>query len=304
MTTERSETTSVEGFYPEPRRPHDEHGAAATASRLLDLGRLLRRTDLSPGPVVDAAFGELVGLCCHPPAVPAERILDRIGPEADGIRALCATGEGLMERHWARRIADAADPRAELARFPYLQNYHDLVRLELGALAAAGRPVPRRAVVLGSGPLPLTGLVLARRYGTRVLHVDRDADAADAGQAVAEATGTPGVRSLVADLSAPEPDPRLTGELAAADVVLLGALVGADAVAKDAITARLAAAAGPGTTLLVRSATGLRTLLYPEVRAADLPALEVLLEVHPHTDVVNSVLVARRRTHEDVLAIS
>ena len=78
--------------------------------------------------------------------------------------------------------------------------------------------------------------------------------------------------------------------------MLVGALVGPDAATKAAITARLTTATGPGTTLLVRSAAGLRTLLYPEIVPADLPALDVLLEVHPRTDVVNSVLVARAAT--------
>nr|WP_304633511.1 nicotianamine synthase family protein [Pseudonocardia sp. C8] len=253
----------------------------------------LARTDLRPGIVVDAAFGELVELCCHPPVGCTEQVLERVAGHADALRSLAATGEGRMEAYWSDRITAAPDPVAELRRFPYLGNYHDLVRLELAALTAAGVPAPRRVAVLGSGPLPLTGLVLAERHGAEVLHVDRDGTAAAAGDAVAEAVGIP-ARSLVADLA--EPLPRtVVAELGRADVVVVGALVGDDARAKGVITARLAAAA-PHAVQLVRSAAGLRTLLYPAVAAADLPALEVLLEVHPRTDVVNSVLVARPRS--------
>lgn len=285
-------------------RPEPEQMVTgSTLDRVIDpipeeviaLRHRLERTDLRPGRVVDAAFTELVRLCCHPPIRPTAATLDRIGPHAAALRALCGTGEAWLERHWAQRIAASPDPRAELARFPYLDNYRDLVRMELGALAALGRPTPRRVVVLGSGPLPLTGLVLAADHGAEVVGVDRDPIALQAGDAVAAATGLqPAVRGLVADLEATLTAP-LRSELEQADAVVVAALVGADPAAKAAVTARIAEAARPDTLLLVRSAAGLRALLYPEVTPADLPALDVLLEVHPGTDVVNSVLVARRR---------
>jgi hypothetical protein len=250
VTTQSSRTTAP-GF-PAPRRPRGDGSVAAVATRLVDLRRRLERTDLRPAPDTDAAFGELVGLCCFPPAGCTEGVLAQVAPHSDALRTLAATGEGHMENHWAGRIAAAPDPRAELDRFPYLGNYHDLVRLELAALTAVGLPAPRR--------------------------VDGR------------------VRSLVADLDDPQLSPALADELGRADLVLVGALVGPDAATKAAITARLTTATGPGTTLLVRSAAGLRTLLYPEIVPADLPALDVLLEVHPRTDVVNSVLVARAAT--------
>lgn len=268
-----------------------------TVDRLLTLGRRLEATDLRPGPVVDGAFGDLVRLCCHPPADDAvTAVLDRIGPHLPALRALCASGEGRLEEHWAARIAAATDPRTELRRFPYLGNYHDLVRMELAALAAVGASPPRHVVVLGSGPLPLTGLVLATEHGASVVHVDRDPCAVRAGSAVATALGCGGaVRSVVADLESPWPCTALDVALAGADVVLVGALVGTDPAAKAIVGARLAGTVRPETHVLVRSAAGLRTVLYPRVDAGDLPGLEVALEMHPRTDVVNSVLVARPR---------
>ena len=289
MTTQ-SDPPITAPHLPTARRHHVDPDVARTSDRLAALRDRLERTDLRPGAVVDAAFGELVGLCCHPPAGCTERVLARVAPHAHALRTLASTGEGRMEEYWSERISRATDPVAELDRFPYLGNYHDLVRLELAALTALGLAVPHRVVVLGSGPLPLTGLVLAGRHGADVLHVDRDAASAAAGDAVAAAVGIP-ARSLVADLEGPLPHDLVT-ELRRADLVLLGGLVGGDARAKGVITTRLAVAA-PGAVQLVRSASGLRTLLYPEVTAADLPALDVLLEVHPRTDVVNSVLVAR-----------
>lgn len=274
--------------------PPNECPSTALATRVVALRHRLEATDLTPGVAVDRAFGELVALCCTAPDAAAAATLRRVDAHVAALRSLCATGETELERHWSRRIATAADPHAALAGFPYLGNYRDLVRLELAALAALGEPTPRRVVVAGSGPLPLTGLVLARDHGVRVLHVDRDAAGLRAGDAVTAALGLDErVTSLRADLLGPA-DPELDAALAAADVVVLAALVGADRAAKAAVAARIAAVLRPDARVLVRSAVRLRTLLYPPVEAADLPGLSVLLEMHPGTDVVNSVLVARR----------
>lgn len=57
----------------------------------------------------------------------------------------------------------------------------------------------------------------------------------------------------------------------------------------------------PGSLLVVRSAHGFRTLLYPEfdfTTAAVLERLEICLVVHPFNGVVNSVVVARVKKNE------
>ncbi|MHA6784217.1 nicotianamine synthase family protein [Pseudonocardia saturnea] len=276
--------------------PPSECPSTTLATRVVALRHRLEATDLTPGDAVDTAFGELVALCCTTPDAAAAATLHRVDAHVAAIRSICAAGETELERHWSRRIAAAPDPHAALAGFPYLGNYRDLVRLELGALAALGEPTPRRVVVAGSGPLPLTGLVLARDHGVRVLHVDRDRSGLRDGDAVTAALGLDDrVTSLHADLLGPA-DPALDAALEAADVVVLAALVGVDRAAKAAVAARLAALLRPDARVLVRSAVRLRTLLYPPVEAADLPGLTVLLEMHPGTDVVNSVLVARRTT--------
>ncbi len=262
------------------------------ADRVIALRHRLEATDLTPGPAVDTAFGELVTLCCRTADTTATATLPHVTAHVPALRSISARGETELEQHWSRRIAGAPDPWAELHRFPYLGNYRDLVRLELGALAALGVPAPRRVVVAGSGPLPLTGLVLASEHGTRVVHIDRDPDGLRAGDAATAALGFgEQVTSLCADIAVP--DPRLDAALAEADVVVLAALVGADGSDKAAVSARLARALRPDAHVIVRSAARLRTLLYPPVTADDLPGLTVLLEVHPATDVVNSVLVAR-----------
>jgi nicotianamine synthase len=62
-------------------------------------------------------------------------------------------------------VLEAADPWAELGRFPYLENYRQLSRLEVHTLAGAGH-VPRpggRVCFLGGGAM-VNSVLVARRH--------------------------------------------------------------------------------------------------------------------------------------------
>ena len=258
------------------------------AERIRTVAGSLEATDLRPGPEVDRAFTELVGLSLDLRPPEAAEVLALLGSRVELIRGMCAAGEAELESVWADRIAVAADPWAELESFPYTANYRDLVALELGVLGGLGVR-PRTAVLLGSGPLPLTGLLMAAEHGLSVVLVDRDESSLAQGEQLTEALGLTGVRSVLADVEAGVPR-----EVGTADLVVQAALVGADGLAKQAVLARLAEAMRPNAHVVVRSAAGLRELLYPPASLRGIDAFTMLVEVHPHHDVVNSVLVARR----------
>lgn len=250
---------------------------------------LVAAPDLEPGPTTDALFTRLVGLAVAPhPAHVVDAVLGdaRLADRLPDLRARCAGGEYALERAWARRVLAAADPAAELERFPYLQNYRDLTRIEFHAVAGHAPSAPRRALFVGSGPLPLSALLLAR-YGVRVDAVDVDTDAVALGAALARTFGD--------DVTVAEGDVLGLGDLAAYDLVCVAALVGLAPDDKAAALAHVRARMRPGATVLARSAHSLRGLLYPvlDVAGAGLGGLDPVAVLHPHTDVVNSVVLAR-----------
>lgn len=264
--------------------------------RLLEAVRELESlAELEPGERTDRAFTELVQLCGHRSDPVAAAVLSdpRVGAVAGRLRGLCSAGEYRLERSWARRIATVADAGAELRAFPYLANYEALVALELGTLNALLPRVPGRACVLGSGPLPLTALLMARGLSCAVDAVDREPEAtALAGDVVRRLPGGGHVRGWSADAAGFD-------GTAEADLVLLAALVGLDSEGKREVVGAVVERMRPGALLLVRSAHRLRTLLYPPLTADDLVAagagrLRPLAEVHPLADVVNSYVVAAR----------
>lgn len=257
------------------------------AERVHAVAVRLESTDLRPGPAVDDLFSELVSLTGGIRPSQAEEVLRILGPRVDTIRRLCAAGESELEMAWSLRIAESSDPWQELLAFPYTKNYRDLVALELAALAGVG-VVPRSVAMLGSGPLPLTGVVMAHDHDLEVQLVDRDDECLSRGAALVDALNLPRASSVRADVL--EDDLDLSGF----DVVVFAALVGSDGLEKRAALSRVARSMRPGTHLLVRSAVGLRELLYPPASVYGVPGLTMLVELHPHHDVVNSVLVARR----------
>lgn len=271
MTTELSDTT-------------------LTADRIVHLtDQLAALPDLQPAPRTDALFGDLVNTVLTAPEGQARAVLDHpdVSSRRDRLRELSARGETALEHVWAARITSAPDPRAELAAFPYLDNYRRLTALEVRLLRGWTGASPASVAVIGCGPLPLSALGYADALGAPVVGLDRDGSAVRLAREVAARTGAAGVRFEQADAA--------DADLRGYDVVVLAALVGETPTAKTAILERVAQAVRPGTLLLARSAHGLRTLLYPPVDLTATPGFDVLEVVHPTDDVINSVVVARRR---------
>jgi nicotianamine synthase len=266
--------------------------AAAVVAEVRALHQaLLARPHLLPEPATNDLFSRLVSMVIDPAAardadaVLGDPAVQRLLPS---LRCLCADGEFELERSWARRIVDAADPRAELARFPYHRNYEDLTRLEHHAVAGL-RPDPvRRVLFIGSGPLPLTSLLLAGRYGCEVDNLDREPEAVRLGAELSAGVGGPAMRFRVGDVL-DGADGYVRGDY---DLVYLAALAGLEPEAKHRLLDHLGRTLRPGTLVLARSAHSLRGLLYPVLDPDDLPGLRTLAVVHPFTEVVNSVIVA------------
>ncbi|WP_129669023.1 nicotianamine synthase family protein [Phytoactinopolyspora endophytica] len=270
-------------------------------------------SDLRPEPHVNSLFARLVHLVLTTPEPAAPQVLDDpvVCALAPRLRELCARGETELERTWAERIRASSDPGDELALFPYLDNYRCLVRMEIAALAqawatpdpvdaSAGEtpglgdlPAPDRTATvrsvafIGSGPMPLSSLLLAEDLGVPVDSFDRDGDAVAASRDLARALGRNDLRVHHKDAA--------EVELRGYDVVVLAALVGETAEQKAVLLRHLAASMDPGALLLLRSARGMRTLLYPEIGAGRFDGFDVLAVVHPDDEVINSAIVLRKR---------
>ncbi len=164
--------------------------------------------------------------------------------------------------------ATPAETQDLLNLFPYYQNYIDLSRIECATLSAflpSSTSGPRNFAFIGSGPLPLTSLCILDIYPTASVHnIDRDSAALQASQALCNRLPHAGKMSFACtDVSSDDVASAKSTDWKSFDVVFLAALVGMDTHSKLAILESLARKLRPGALVVVRSAKGLRSVLYP-----------------------------------------
>ncbi|KAF2644552.1 Nicotianamine synthase [Massarina eburnea CBS 473.64] len=273
--------------------------------------------NVSPGERVNGLLTRLVGLCVQPYGSEFEACflaIEGVQELCASLQSICARAEGELESYWARRILEGSqasiekdsDPRNLLNQFPYYTNYIDLSRLETSLLRAflpSSTTLgisPLNIAFIGSGPLPLTSFCLLDIIpNAKIYNIDRDEPALKISSELSETVGFgKSMKFACEDVSVDGVDKTKSVEWEEMDVVFLAALVGMDTATKLGILESLARKLRPGTLVAARSARGLRTVLYPVLELSDdLSRLgyDVLAELHPHTDVVNSIIVLRVR---------
>ena len=179
-----------------------------------------------------------------------------------------------------------------LKKFPYYMNYRDLVALEMSTVYTAcntKRP-PLRIAFIGAGPLPMSPIAIAQflarknpplnaatgkqskwstlktlfdkkgehKPGAHVHCIDRDPEAVEAAKKVVEKLGK------IADYISFEcAEAEEVTDLKQFDVVFMASLVGESQDEKNGIIRGIVKRMEEGAVLCVRSAHGLRTILYP-----------------------------------------
>ncbi|KAM4108040.1 hypothetical protein ACB094_03G015200 [Castanea mollissima] len=188
----------------------------------------------------------------------------------------CGEAEGLLESHYSTILGSYENPLDHLDIFPCYSNY-----LKLSLLA-----------FVGSGPLPLTSIILASKHLTKSTFYNYDINPLANSQAI-------GLFSSDSDLSKrmffhTNNIMNVTNALKDYEVFFLAALVGMDKEDKVKFVDHLAKYMAPGAPLMLRSAHGARDFLYPVLDPCDLRGFEFLSVFHPTNEVINSVVIARK----------
>lgn len=242
--------------------------------------------DFVPSPDVNAAFSGLVAAVVQATALPTW-CNDEVCRE---VQRRCSLSESEMEMYWSQRITSSARPQRELEKFWYIDNYRELVRREVSLLVGSGLSLTdsSRAAMIGSGPLPLTAWCLWHQTGAAVDLVDVAPAALVQSRELARAIAWPVGECLVADGAAVA----LLDK--AYDVVYVAGLAGDSAEAKQQIIDNILPALRPGGRIIVRSARGAKTLLYPAFDPNSLQRVQLLVEYNPDDDIINSVYVYKK----------
>ncbi|XP_027339340.1 nicotianamine synthase-like [Abrus precatorius] len=249
---------------------------------------------LNPSKRVNDLFTKLVTLCTSPCELDVTQLSQEVRETTAKLIRLCGKAEGLLETHYSTLIGSHENPLNHMKLFPYYSNYLKLTHLEFTMLTKHCTQVPTQLAFVGSGPLPLTTIMLATHYLKHTCFHNYDMD--------------PLANAKAYDLVSSDPDlskrlffhtsdiVNVTSGLKEYNVVFLAALVGMDKKEKAKVINHLAKHMGHGAILLLRSAHGARAFLYPVVDVSDLKGFDVLSVFHPTDEVVNSVIVARKRS--------
>lgn len=250
---------------------------------------------LKPSKDVDTLFTQLVHICIPPcPNLDLDNLPKKVQNIRSSLIRLCGQAEGLLEAHFSTILASYQNPLRHLTIFPYYSNYLKLSQLEYQILSQHLNREPKLIAFVGSGPLPLTSIVLALNHLTETSFHNYDLDPLANSKALALVSSDSDLSNRMVFKTTDIMD--VTTNLREYDVVFLAALVGMDKEEKIKIIDHLAKYMAPGALLMLRSAHEARAFLYPVVDPdCDLGGFEVLSVFHPTDEVINSVVIARKR---------
>ncbi|KAI3448495.1 hypothetical protein Pfo_005160 [Paulownia fortunei] len=247
---------------------------------------------LTPSKDVDILLTRLVATCIPPHPIDVANLCTKIKRIRNNLISLCSQAEGLMEKHYSTILGSYENPLDHLDIFPYYSNYLKLSRREFDLLSHHCSN-PSRVAFVGSGPLPLTSIVLASRYLNSAVFHNYDIDVSANSMAMKLVESHPDLSKRM-EFHTTDIMTASGAALKNYDVVFLAALVGMETDEKMRVIEHLAKHMAPGAILMLRSAHGARAFLYPVVEPLDLRGFEVLSVYHPSDDVINSVVVARK----------
>ncbi|ONK71927.1 uncharacterized protein A4U43_C04F13840 [Asparagus officinalis] len=248
---------------------------------------------LSPSDEANQLFTKLVTTCIPPSSINVSTLPIEVQATRLELIKLCGEAEGLLESHHSRIISSQDQPLNHLNLFPYFSNYEQLAKLEFSLLSRHVTISPSLVAFVGSGPLPLSTLVLATRYLTDAVFHNYDLDPSATAKARKLVESDPDLAERVVFRTSDVMEVKRA--LSGYDVVFLAALVGMDVEDKRRVIEHLALHMKPNALLVVRSAHGARAFLYPVVETEDLNGFDVLSVHHPEDEVVNSVIIAKKK---------
>ncbi|KAG4947526.1 hypothetical protein AAZX31_15G235400 [Glycine max] len=247
---------------------------------------------LRPCKQVNSLFTHLVKLCTLPSSIDIESLPQEVQDMRESLINLSGRAEGLLELEFSTFISLTPEPMKNVTLFPYYGNYVKLANMESKILTENGVVNPKKVAFVGSGPMPLTSIVMATHHmeSTHFDNFDIDEKANEVARKIVASDVALEKRMKFETQDVMEVRERL-GQY---DCIFLAALVGMSREAKVKILGHIRKYMKEGGVLLVRSAKGARAFLYPIVEERDMVNFEVLTIFHPTNDVINSVVLLRK----------
>ncbi|PNX84191.1 nicotianamine synthase-like protein [Trifolium pratense] len=279
---------SFQTFNFETQIPHE-----LLISQIMQIHATISKLEsLRPSKQVNTLFTHLVKLCIPPSSIDIETLPQEVKTMRESLIKLCGKAEGFLELEFSTFINLTPNPMKNLTLFPYYGNYVKLANYENKILKENGVVNPNKVAFIGSGPMPLSSIILATHHmeSTQFDNFDIDEKANEVASKIVASDKALEKRMKFVTQNIMEVKERL-GQY---DCIFLAALVGMSRGEKMKVLGHIRKYMKEGGILLVRSAKGSRAFLYPIVDENDVMDFEVLTIFHPTDDVINSVVLLQK----------
>lgn len=205
--------------------------------------------------------------------------------ELTNLQRICSLSEFELEKHWAEKLITNKKPLDEIESFPYINNYRKLTKMEWYSLLSCSKHEDHNILFVGGGPLPLTAIILASEYDNKVTILEKDDEAANISmQLITKLKLSDKINVIKIDASKFDGYKNF-------NVIMVAALAGINKNVKKKILSKIKSQSKNGIHVLARSSWGMREILYRPIDSDIFKLFKTEIEVRPHNDIVNSVII-------------
>ncbi len=194
------------------------------------------------------------------------------------IRSYYTTFFSIHEVHLAKKLIAGKDPWHQLSTFPLYPRYEALVKNQIKAMNISPE---KKLAFLGSGPVPLSLILLNHFFGVRSVGIDSNSETVTISRQVIDCLG------LEKEIEIVQGDDTSLGDLNW-DLMLVAALAEPKARIFENIL-KILKKRGPAPVIF-RTYTGMKAVLYKPVQPEDIKGFKIVQAIAP-TGRVNNTTV-------------
>lgn len=234
-------------------------------------------TDLKPNPETNSVFSKL-----YQAVIQWKIWCEFCWEKKHTIQNICSEAEYEMEKYYAEKIINS---KIKIEDFLYIKNYEKLVELELNNIKNFWK-IPKKLLYIWGWPLPLTAILYAEKYGTKITLLDNSLEAILLGKQVIKSLWLQ--NKIIYKYS----DAEEYFSLEKYDCISVASLVFTRSNLENILSNIQKI---NFDILLLRSAEWARELLYKKLPVEKIQNyFQPLVEIHPKNEIINSLLLFKK----------
>jgi nicotianamine synthase len=245
---------------------------------------LIKLQDYRPNKKVNNLFTKLVQYVLDP-----ENKNYFTKKEIIKLQKICQLAEYELEKYWAQKIIKSKNAQILIKNFPYFDNYKKLIQLEWFSLLSCTNHKTHNICFIGGGPLPLTPIILVKKYAKTVTILDKNSEACKISRQLIKKL------KLNKKIKIIEVNACNYNDFKKFNVIIIASLVGTKKLEKEKILLKIKRNSLKETHILARSSWGMRELLYKPLDNKVYQIFSPIMEILPKNDVINSIVILKNK---------